>query len=513
MPVAQPLLMVFFALSPIVWLVVGLCVLKLEAYQASLGALAIAAACALLAWQMPVLHMGTAALEGFAMALWPIIIVIVAAVFTYNLAVHSGAMDDIKRMLCSVSADRRVLALLICWCFGDFLEGMAGFGTAIAIPASMLAALGVDPVVSILACLITNGFPTMFGSIGTATVTLAAVTGLDSGQLAFTQSLMTFPFLVVCPFLIVMLVGGGPKALRGMVPFALVAGVSFAAPQLATAYFAGAELTDVVGSVCSLAATFSLAYATRKRPVSTEQLLDVPKAGGAFSPAAALRAWSPFILIFAVLMLTSKLVPAVNVPLSQFRSTVNIYAGDPNATLSFMWINTPGVLIFFCAIAGGLIQGCTLRQIASVFARTCVQMSKTVATMLCVLACAKIMGYSGMIATIASFFVGTLGSAYPLAAPLLGALGTFVTGSGTSSGVLFGDLQVQAAAQIGVDPLWLAASNSLGTSAGKMLAPQSIAIGCAACEADGREGETMARIAPYAFAFALLASVLTYAFA
>ena len=149
----------------------------------------------------------------------------------------------------------------------------------------------------------------------------------------------------------------------------------------------------------------------------------------------------------------------------------------------------------------------------AVLGQTCKQMSKTVVTMLGVLGCAKIMGYAGMISTIASFFVGTLGSFYPLVAPLLGALGTFVTGSGTSSGVLFGNVQVQAAQSIGVDATWLAAANSLGTSAGKMLSPQSIAIGCASCNLTGKDGEILGRIAPYAFAFALCMSVMVFALA
>ena len=129
--------MFVLALLPIIWLVAALCGLHMEAYKASVGALVVAFACAMLGWQMPLVNATTAALEGFAMALWPIVIVIIAAVFTYNLTVHTGAMEKIKAMLCSVSSDMRVLVILIGWCFGNFLEGMAGFGTAVAIPASI----------------------------------------------------------------------------------------------------------------------------------------------------------------------------------------------------------------------------------------------------------------------------------------------------------------------------------------------------------------------------------------
>lgn len=502
------------ALAPIIWLVIALCGMHMEAYKASLGALLVAVVCAVAGWQMSALNVATAALEGFAMALWPIVIVIIAAVFTYNLTVHTGAMELIKAMLCSVSADKRVLTLLIGWCFGGFLEGMAGFGTAVAIPASMLVALGISPVTAILACLVANGVPTMFGSIGIPTTTLASITGIDGIELAFAQVVQVFPFVVACPLFMVVIVGGGPRALRGALPAALVAGLSFAIPELAAARFIGPALTDVVAAVCSLAVTFAFCLRTKGRPVADEYRLEAGD-GTPGSPIASvpeqLRAWSPFALIFVVLLLTSQLFPFVHDPLSSLASTVNIYAGDPSATLTFTWVNTPGVLIMACGIAGGLIQRCPAREMVGVLANTCKQMSKTVVTMLGVLACAKIMGYSGMIASIAAFFVAALGSLYPLVAPLLGALGTFVTGSGTSSEVLFGNVQLQAAQSIGVDPTWLVAANSLGTSAGKMLSPQNIAIGCAACGLVGRDGEILGKIAKYAFGYAAAMALLVYA--
>ena len=507
--------MFVLALMPIIWLVVALCGLHMEAYKASLGALVVAAVCATLGWQMTPVNLGTAALEGFAMALWPIVIVIIAAVFTYNLTVHTGAMETIKRMLCSVSADRRILTLLIGWCFGGFLEGMAGFGTAVAIPASMLMALGISPVTSILACLIANGVPTMFGSIGIPTTTLASITGIDVVQLATVQAIQVFPFVVACPILMVALVGHGAKALRGVLPACLVSGVSFAVCLVVAGHFIGGELPDVVASVVSLVLTFLYALRMHKAGAEVPEKCRLAVASAGDEPretvADKLRAWAPFALIFVVLLATSKLVPPVNGPLSAIKSTVNIYAGDPTATLTFSWVNTPGVLIFICGIVGGLIQRCSPREMLDVLGATCRQMSKTIITMLGVLACAKIMGYSGMIASIAAFFVGALGGLYPLVAPLLGALGTFVTGSGTSSEVLFGNVQLQAAQSIGANETWLVAANSLGVSAGKMLSPQNIAIGCAACGLVGKDGEILGRIAKYAFAFAAAMAVLVYA--
>ena len=205
------------ALLPIIWLVVALCALRMQAWLASFTSLAVCVVVALAFFGMTPIGAATAALEGFLFALWPISIVIIAAVFTYNITVHTGAMDVIKRMLTSVSADKRVLTLLIGWCFCCFLEGMAGFGTSVAIPASILVGLGINPIAAIVACLIANGTPTMFGSIGIPTTTLATITGLDPIALGTVQTLQVAVFVVACPFLMVMLVGGGPRALKGMI--------------------------------------------------------------------------------------------------------------------------------------------------------------------------------------------------------------------------------------------------------------------------------------------------------
>ena len=374
--------MFVLALAPIIWLVIALCGLHMQAHVASAGALVVAAVCAALGWGMTPINIGTAALEGFAMALWPIVIVIIAAVFTYNVTVHTSGMETIKAMLCSVSDDKRVLTLLIAWCFGGFLEGMAGFGTAVAIPASMLVALGVSPVTSILACLIANGVPTMFGSIGIPTTTLASITGIDAFELAAVQAVQVLPFVIACPILMVMLVGGGPKALRGALPAALVSGLSFGLPMIVAAQFVGPTLADVVAATCALVATFLFALTLRGREVPADyRLTNIHHYQGFGGPALQIvLAWSPFILILLALLLTSQLVPAIYEPLSAIATTVNIYAGDPSATLTFTWIDTPGVIIIICGIIGGLIQGCSIHELIEVLLGTCKQMGKTILT-------------------------------------------------------------------------------------------------------------------------------------
>lgn len=501
------------ALLPIIWLVIALCGFKMQAHIASVGALIVAFIEAIVIWKMPLLSAGTAALEGFAMALWPIVIVIIAAVFTYNLTVYSGAMDIMKRMITSVSFDKRILVILIGWCFGGFLEGMAGFGVAIAIPASMLYALGFSPIYAILACLIANGCPTMFGSIGIPTTTLASVTGLDAGVLAFTQSIQVAPLLFLSPFLMVMLISKGWKGLKGVLPFVFVASISFVLPEIIAAKFIGADLPVIIASVTSLACSFIYAnHYGKSHEVPEEYRMEIVHAD-AQAPItlhSALVAWSPFILIFILLLVTSKLVPLIHDPLSAIKTSVLIYQGEGASAYTFTWVNTPGVLILISGLLGGIIQKCSWSELVKVMKDTIIQMSKTICTMLGVLACAKIMGYSGMISSISAFFVSILGVFYPLASPLIGGLGTFVTGSGTSSEVLFGNVQLEAARAIGMNEYWLVAANSLGTSAGKMLAPQSIAIGCAACALNGKDGEILGKIAKYAFGYLILMALIVY---
>ena len=191
----------FLAILPILWLIIALSVLKIAGHKACLIALVITAVLAAGYCKLSLVCTATAGLEGVLNALWPICLVIVAALFTYNLTLETGAMELIKKMLASVSVDQRVLLLIIGWGFGNFMEGMAGFGTAVAIPASMLAAIGINPILSVIACLVVNSTPTAFGSVGVPTVTLASVTNLDvlqlSGNVALIQVILTFlsPFL------------------------------------------------------------------------------------------------------------------------------------------------------------------------------------------------------------------------------------------------------------------------------------------------------------------------------
>ncbi len=491
------------ALGPILYLIVALMGFKQAAWKAAIGAAVVAALEALLYWKTPASIVGLSALEGICMALWPIVLVIVAAVFTYNLVCDTGGMKVIQSMLTSVSSDRRILVLLVAWCFGGFMEGMAGFGTAIAIPAGLLVSLGFPPLFSCMVCLLSNGFPTPWGSIGIPTVTVADLVGFSStNALSVMQTMQVCIFMIIIPFLLVMLTGKSVKAIKGVFGVTLASGLAFVIPMFIVSQFVGAELVMVVASVCSLAVTILMAKRLKPNPEYEAEGIEKENV----SVKGALVACAPFILIFVFLLLTSKLIPPVNTFLSQFSTTV--YFVNPESGTTFSWINTPGVWIFLSALIGGMIQKASGSQMWKVFKATLKQMSGSIIVMLAVLAAAKIMIYSGMIGEIAAFAIAVMGSAYPIIAPWLGALGTFVTGSGTSSGVLFGQVQYDAAMALGMNPAWMVSLNALGVGVGKMLAPQSVAIALSAVGGLKEDSKLLKMVLPYGAVFLLMASVI-----
>ena len=500
------------ALLPIIWLIVAMSILKWPGYRACFMALVVTIVIAVFGWKLSIINTATAALEGICNALWPIIIVILAALFTYNLTLKTGAMEKIKAMLAGVSTDRRILMLLIAFGFGNFMEGMAGFGTAVAIPAGILVGLGFDPILSIVSCLIINSTPTAFGSVGVPTNTMSNITGIPSVEIAGKVALIQLVVSFIIPFVAVVVIGKGFKALKGLVPFILIADVAFLAPQFVVANVIGPDLANIIGAIISMVA---MIIAAMKLPMKKYPEFEVKKAGGSsrgLTAKEALVAWSPFILIFIFLLLSSTLVPIIHDPLASINSKISFYAGENPATLTFYWINTPGVLILIAGFIGGLIQGASVGEIFGVLGTTVKNNVKTIITICSVLSVAKIMGYSGMISDIAKVLVAVAGDKFPLISPLIGTIGGFVTGSGTSTTALFGQLQVETAKAIEANPTWLAAANLMGAGIGKMICPQSIAIGTAACGLTGAESKILGKCAAYTLLFAAIGGIVCFVF-
>lgn len=500
------------ALIPLIWIFAAMLKLKMPVHKAGLTALALSAALALTVWRMPALYALQAVFEGILLGLWPIILVIFAALFTYNMMVRSGSMAVIHSMLSGLSADRRIQALVIAFAFGGFLESVAGFGTAVAIPAGILAAMGFEPLFAAVLCLAANTVPVALGVVGIPIITLAEVTGLPLGELALNAALQLFPMAVLLPVFLIFLTTRSLKGIKGVWLIALASGFAFGAGQLLTAWIVGPELSAVVGSLASLAV---LLLWNRRFPVKKPWTFDADRGTKAVPPAVVsfregLKAWSPYMLIL-VLVLGTSLLPFLRfLGQAPFAAGFLFYKGPGGKPLTFSLVKNPGTLILIAALIGGLIQRLSIGELLRTARDTLKQISKTIVTVLSIVSIAKLMGYSGMISSVAVSLASLSGSFFPLISPLLGALGTFITGSDTSSNVLFGELQKQTAMQIGAPVSWITAANASGATIGKMISPQSIAIATSATGLAGSEGLILSRTLKYAAVFTALLGALVY---
>ena len=490
------------AMIPVLWLIVSLGVLKMPAHKTCSFTVILTLAIAIICWRMKFIDGITATVEGMAIALWPILLVIVAALFTYNLAVETKTMDVIKKMLSSITTDKRIQVLILAWGFGGFLEAVAGYGTAVAIPASILASLGFNPLFAAVICLLANTVPTAFGALGIPVTTLATVTGLEVVHLSYVTSIELAGFIVLIPFLLVILTEKSIKALKGVVGITLISGITFAVPQIFIAKYLGADLPALVASICSMACTILMAKAMNKEKVETKEDKIGLKEG--------VLAWLPYILLCGLILIASPLVPSINSLLAKASSNIHIYTGDATSTTAFSWINTPGMMILIATFIAGLIQKLKFTYMLDVLKRTVIQLKTSFITIMSIVAISKIMSHSGMTSSISFGLCAITGSFYPLIAPLLGAIGTFVTGSDTSANILFGALQTEAAKSLSIDPYWIAAANTAGATAGKMISPQSIAIATSATGLIGSEGKILSTTVKYCLGYVIILGLIVY---
>ena len=490
------------AMIPVLWLIVSLGVLKMPAHKTCSFTVILTLAIAIICWRMKFIDGITATVEGMAIALWPILLVIVAALFTYNLAVETKTMDVIKKMLSSITTDKRIQVLILAWGFGGFLEAVAGYGTAVAIPASILASLGFNPLFAAVICLLANTVPTAFGALGIPVTTLATVTGLEVVHLSYVTSIQLAGFIVLIPFLLVILTEKSIKALKGVIGITLVSGITFAVPQIFIAKYLGADLPALVASICSMACTILMAKAMNKEKVEAKEDKIGLKEG--------VLAWLPYILLCGLILIASPLVPSINSLLAKASSNIHIYTGDATSTTAFSWINTPGMMILIATFIAGLIQKLKFTYMLDVLKRTIIQLKTSFITIMSIVAISKIMSHSGMTSSISFGLCAITGSFYPLIAPLLGAIGTFVTGSDTSANILFGALQTEAAKSLSIDPYWIAAANTAGATAGKMISPQSIAIATSATGLIGSEGKILSTTVKYCLGYVIILGLIVY---
>lgn len=479
---------------PLVALIIMILKIKTPIHYAVVISLVLTVILAGLYWDKSVQNLSMSVLYGAAKGLWPIIIVILAAIYSYNLMIKTGSMEVIKNVLANISDDKRIQVLLISWCFGGFLEAVAGYGTAVAIPIGILIALGFNPLKAAIASLVANTVPTAFGAVGIPVSILAEQTGLPVIELSKTIIIQLSLFNILLPFVIVSIAGGGIKAIRGVFFITLMCGITTLIPQYIVAANLGAELPAFAGSLVSLLVTIGLAK-MRKKPALAD---GSAPSGHGYSVSELFRAGSIYLLIFIFILACSPLFPAIRNSVGQIASVIPFALSDDLVMkLKIEWLATPGVLIIIASFIGGAIQGASLKTMFSVLGATVIQLKNSIIAIMAIVALATVMDTSGMIGDIASTLVDMTGHSYIFIAPVIGALGTFVTGSDTNSNVLFGKLQTSAAAQLNIDPILLAAANTAGATGGKMISPQSIAIAVSATKMDGQGSAIMSGTLKY----------------
>jgi lactate permease len=529
-PLASTWLSTAAAALPIVLLLFTLGVLEWRAHFAAAAGLTAAFAVSTLVFGMPVASAGATAVYGAAYGLLPIGWIILNAVFLYNLTVETGQFEIVKASVSRLSSDRRIQALLVAFAFGAFIEGAAGFGTPVAICSALLIGLGFTPLYAAGLSLIANTAPVAFGAIGTPILTLAAITGIPAstlGMMAGRQ--LPFVSLIIPAWLVVTM--SGWRGLRGVWPAVLVCGGSFAAIQFAWSNFVGPELVDIIGGLGSIAALALFLTVWRPRDVwDFPDAVHLPPAqpvtADAAHRAAVVCAWMPwFFLSVAVIVwglpatkgvlnggsrpvARHVLAPTWDVPLlhhevfrdypvvtaavdrSQIAEPAYRNAHAEAAQFTLNWASAIGTALFLAALATALFLRVSFRQFFAIALATLRRMRSPLATIMLMLALGFVTRYGGTDATLGLAFTRT-GRLYPFFAALLGWLGVALTGSDTSSNVLFGSLQKITAQQLGFNPVLIVTANSTGGVMGKMIDAQSIVVATASTGQVGREGKIL----------------------
>lgn len=461
-------------------------------------ATAIAILIAVTAYGMPVKLAFLATAHGILYGLFPICWIVITVIYLFNITVKSGQFEIIKYSMASITSDRRLQALLIAFSFGSFLEGTAGFGAPVAITAAMLVGLGFDGFYAAGICLVANTAPVAFGAVGIPITVASNVSGIP--EMAISQMVgRTLPVLsVILPFYLVTLMAGFRRSVE-VLPAILVSGVSFALLQWFCSNYLGPSLPDIIAGVGSIVClTVFLRYWKPKRVwYFRNESAPTVRTDAAYSGRQIVRAWAPFVLL--TIMIIAWGIQPVREALNAaglVRLTIpglHLAISDGGGNLlphvfNFNYLSAAGTAILISALVSIPLTGMKLRDGLKLFFTTLQQLKFPIITIAAILGFAYIVNDSGIIITIAQALAGT-GFLYPLFAPLLGWLGVFITGSDTSSNALFGKLQHATAASIGVDPVVTVAANSSGGVVGKMISPQSIAIGTAAVGLIGDEAK------------------------
>ncbi len=522
-PLHNTALSTMVAAVPVVVLLGTLAFLRVKAHNAALLGLGSAIVVAIAVFGMPTEMAFNAALYGGAYGLLPIGWIILNVIFLYNLTNDRGYFTVLRESITTLTRDRRLQLLLVAFCFGAFFEGASGFGTPVAVTGAILIGLGFSPIAASGLSLIANTAPVAYGALGTPIIALQAVTGLDLYALSAMVGRQLPFFSIIVPFWLVWAFAG-PRGMAGVWPAILVAGISFAIPQFLVSNFHGPWLVDVVSSAVSMGATAAFLRVWRPR-----ELWRLPGEtdGPAIAPARrytrgeTLRAWLPWIILSVLVFLwglpqmKARLdgLSIVRIPWPGLHNLVSrippvVAAPTPEpAIYTLNWLSATGSGILVAALIAGAVMRYSPLELAKAYWKTLKLVRFSLLTIAAMLAIGYTTRYSGLDATLGLAFAGT-GVLYPFFGTMLGWLGVALTGSDTSSNVLFGSLQRITAEQLGLNPTLMAAANSSGGVMGKMIDAQSIVVASTATRWYGHEGDILRYVFFHSVALACLVSLL-----
>jgi lactate permease len=523
-PVVNEVVSACIAAIPLVILLYMLAIKRSKGHVAALAGLASAFLIAILVWKMPIVTAVSSVTLGIANGLFPIIWIVITAVWVYNMTVESGEFEIIKDSLARVTPDRRLQTIFIAFAFGSFLEGTAGFGTPVAITAAMLAGLGFNPIYGAGLCLIANTAPVAFGAIGAPVLTAASVSGMDANLISQVAARQLPILAIIVPFWLSIVMCGFRRSLE-ILPAILVAGICFAGSQFIFANYHGPTLPDIMSAIATIVGLLVLLRFWK--PSNIFRFAEDPAVstdGPGYSGKVVLRAWGPYLILAVMVffwglpqfkaVLNGISCPSIAWPLlngmvnraAPIVPTEAVYA----AKFTFNWVSAGGTAILLSGfIAVPMMPGYSYRKAVKCFFTTLYQLRFPVLTIASVLGLAFLMNYAGMSSTLGLAFTKT-GSFFPFFAPLIGWLGVFLTGSDTSSNALFCSMQHTTATAVGIPPELAVASNAVGGVTGKMISPQSISVATSATNMVGQEGNLFRFALGHSIALTLILCVLVY---
>ena len=534
------------AVLPLVVLFILLGVVRMRAWLASVIGLVVSLVVAVAFYSMPVGDALNSGLLGAAFGFFPIMWIVINAIWVYNLTVETGHFDVLRRSFASVSDDQRIQAIIIAFCFGALMEALAGFGTPVAISSVMLIALGFRPLKAATVALVANTAPVAFGALAVPITTLATVTKLPVEDLGAMVGRQTPILAVFVPLALVFIIDG-KKGLKQVWPPALLCGVVFGVFQYLASNFWSIPLADIIASLAAAAAVLLFTrvwhptegYAEAEEPEGTGGGVrtvtgtrgdTATRATDTRSPdtrSEVLRAYAPYLIIIVVFVLATR-VPAITgvAPTKPGSNgtglevatwiynwpglTITSDTGKAVATtFKLNILSAAGTLLLISGLLTLPVLKVGLGQALRTYGKSVAQLKFAILTVMAVLALGFVMNESGQTTTLGLWLAGA-GGLFALLSPILGWLGVAVTGSDTSSNSLFGALQISAAQSVHLPPVLLAAANSSGGVLGKMISPQNLAIAAGAVGLEGKEGEIFRRVLVWSLVFLVFICVLVY---